>query len=101
MADASVHILLNVNFEDTFSKEEKEIRNCHINVGTGKEISIRDLAELIQKTIQFKGELQWDESKPDGTMRKLTDVSKLHNFSVSFCMRRLATPHDFEEPRPP
>ncbi len=79
MADASVHILLNVNFEDTFSKEEKEIRNCHINVGTGKEISIRDLAELIQKTIQFKGELQWDESKPDGTMRKLTDVSKLHN----------------------
>ena len=78
MADASVHILLNVNFEDTYEKGSKDIRNCHINVGTGKEISIREVAEKIMEEIKFKGVLRWDSSKPDGTLRKLTDVSKLH-----------------------
>lgn len=79
MADASVHILLNVDFKDTYAAGSKEIRNCHINVGTGKEVSIREAAEIIMKEIQFKGNLLWDSSKPDGTMRKLTDVSKLHS----------------------
>ena len=78
MADASVHVLLNVDFKDTYAPGEKEIRNCHINVGTGKELSIRELAEKVIKTVGFKGELRWDASKPDGTPRKLTDVSKLH-----------------------
>ena len=79
MADASVHVLLNVDFKDTYDASQKEIRNCHINVGTGKEVSIRQAAEMIVKEINFKGELRWDSSKPDGTMRKLTDVTKLHN----------------------
>ena len=79
MADASVHVLLNVDFKDTYDASQKEIRNCHINVGTGKEVSIRQAAEMIVKDIDFKGELRWDSSKPDGTMRKLTDVTKLHN----------------------
>lgn len=79
MADASVHVLLKVDFKDTFSQNSKEIRNCHINVGTGKEVSIRELSELIMKEIQFKGEIRWDRSKPDGTLRKLTDPSKLHS----------------------
>lgn len=79
MADASVHVLLNVDFKDTYDASQKEIRNCHINVGTGKEVSIRQAAEMIVKEIDFKGELRWDSSKPDGTMRKLTDVTKLHN----------------------
>ena len=78
MADASVHVLLNVDFKDTYAAGEKEIRNCHINVGTGKEISIRQAAELIQREVGYEGEIRWDSSKPDGTMRKLTDVSKLH-----------------------
>ena len=78
MADASVHVLLNVDFKDTYPEGSKEIRNCHINVGTGKEISIREVAEKIMEEIGFKGELRWDASKPDGTLRKLTDVSKLH-----------------------
>ena len=78
MADASVHVLLNVDFKDTYREGEKKIRNCHINVGTGKELSIREVAEKIVAEIGFKGELKWDASKPDGTMRKLTDVSKLH-----------------------
>ena len=85
MADASVHVLLNVDFKDTYDPGVKnadgitEIRNCHINVGTGKEISIREVAELIQKEIGFRGEIRWDASKPDGTLKKLTDVKKLHN----------------------
>ncbi len=79
MADASVHVLLNVDFKDTFKPEEKEIRNCHINVGTGKEISIREVAEKVIAEIGFKGKLLWDSTKPDGTPRKLTDVTKLHS----------------------
>ena len=79
MADASVHVLLNVDFKDTYEPGQKEIRNCHINVGTGKEVTIREAAEKIIKEIDFKGELRWDSSKPDGTPRKLTDVTKLHN----------------------
>lgn len=78
MADASVHILLNVDFADTYDKQERDIRNCHVNIGTGKEISIREVAALIQREVGFKGEVRWDASKPDGTMRKLTDVTKLH-----------------------
>lgn len=79
MADASVHVLLNVDFKDTYTSEIKEVRNCHINVGTGKEISIKEVAERIMGEIGFKGELRWDTSKPDGTLRKLIDVTKLHN----------------------
>ena len=79
MADASVHVLLNVDFKDTYEVGQKEIRNCHINVGTGKEVTIREAAEKIISEIGFKGELKWDSTKPDGTPRKLTDVTKLHN----------------------
>lgn len=79
MADASVYVLLNVDFKDTYKAGEKEIRNCHINVGTGKELTIREVAEKVVKEIGFKGKLLWDASKPDGTPRKLTDVTKLHN----------------------
>ena len=108
MADASVHILLNVDFKDIIGIEQYssvhygastngavdrdhsegrggaipqlgEIRNCHINVGTGKELTIRSLSELVAKAIGFSGEIDFDASKPDGTMRKLIDVSKLHS----------------------
>ena len=78
MADASVHILLNVDFRD-LCPEGKEIRNCHVNIGTGKEISIRALAELIAKVTDYQGVIEWDSTKPDGTMRKLTSVEKLHS----------------------
>ena len=56
-----------------------EIRNCHINVGTGKELTIRELSELVVKAVGFEGTIEFDASKPDGTMRKLIDVSKLHS----------------------
>jgi GDP-L-fucose synthase len=108
MADASVHVLLNVNFSDVIGVEKYssvhfgastdgavdrnhsagrggaipslgEIRNCHINVGTGKELTIRELSELVVKVVGFEGTVEFDASKPDGTMRKLIDVSKLHS----------------------
>lgn len=83
MADASVHVLLNVDFRDTYKENLNrdhinEIRNCHVNIGTGKEISIRELAEKIKAEIGFSGEIRWDSTKPDGTLKKLTDVTKLH-----------------------
>lgn len=108
MADASVHILLNVDFKDIIGIDKYssvfygtatdgevnrnnsegrggaipslgEIRNCHINIGTGKELTIKQLSELIVRTVGFTGTVAWDESKPDGTPRKLIDVSKLHS----------------------
>ena len=107
MADASVYVLLNVDFKDIIGIEKYssvfygvkadgevnrnnsegrggaipslgEIRNCHINVGTGKELTIRQLAEKVMATVGFEGQLCWDQNKPNGTPRKLIDVSKLH-----------------------
>jgi len=78
LADACVYIVENVNFEDVAGQNHQEIRNTHINIGTGKEISIKDLAFLIKEKVDFNGKLVFNTAKPDGTMRKLTDVSKLH-----------------------
>ena len=99
MADACVFLMENIDFKDVIANNvrqshhvqiaalplvarndgsPKEVRNTHINIGTGKEISIRDLAYLIKEKVGFNGNLQFNTSKPDGTMRKLTDVSKLH-----------------------
>lgn len=84
MADASVHVLLHVDFRDTCPNQTQnadgivEVRNCHINVGTGVELTIRECAEKILAEVGFRGQLLWDASKPDGTMKKLCDVSKLH-----------------------
>jgi len=79
MADACVFIMENRDSSDTYQIDDKEIRNTHINIGTGTDISIRELAETIKQTIGFKGNLVFNTEKPDGTMRKLTDVSKLNS----------------------
>ncbi|WP_298492549.1 GDP-L-fucose synthase [uncultured Algibacter sp.] len=79
MADACVFIMENRDFSDTYSEGEKEIRNTHINIGTGKDVSIKELAEIIKEIVGFKGDLVFNTEKPDGTMRKLTNVSKLNN----------------------
>jgi GDP-L-fucose synthase len=91
MADACIFIMENRDFKDTYKATEgsnttctpneiksQEIRNTHINIGTGVDISIKDLATMIKEIIGFKGELYFNVDKPDGTMKKLTDVSKLH-----------------------
>jgi GDP-L-fucose synthase len=80
MADATVFIMERVSFSDIVAGTSgKEIRNTHINVGTGKDISIKEIACLLREKIGFAGELWFNAEKPDGTMKKLTDVSKLHS----------------------
>ena len=78
MADACVFIMENRNFKDTYDKADKEIRSTHINIGTGEDISIKELAYLIKEIVGYQGELYFNTEKPDGTMIKLTDPSKLH-----------------------
>jgi GDP-L-fucose synthase len=78
MADACVFVMENIDFADV-AKDKKEIRNTHINIGSGEEISIANLAHLIKEIVGFEGELVFDATKPDGTMRKLSDVSKLNS----------------------
>ncbi len=78
MADACIFVMENVNFSDLAGENRAEIRNTHLNIGTGEEISIYDLAYLVKKIIRFKGELYFNDTKPDGTMRKLTDPGKLN-----------------------
>lgn len=77
MADASVYIMEHIDFADV-RPEGKEVRNTHINIGTGEELSIKEVATLIREKIGYGGNLMFDSSKPDGTLRKLTNVSKLH-----------------------
>ena len=89
MADACVYLIESVDFKNltvipTEVEESVEIRNTHINIGTGKEISIKQLAETIKKVIGYQGDLYFNTSKPDGTMRKLTDPSKLENLGWKY-----------------
>jgi len=80
MADACIYLMEKVDFKELveLNSVSSEVRNTHINIGTGKEISIKELGELIRQTVGFRGKLVFNTDKPDGTMRKLTDVSKLH-----------------------
>lgn len=78
MADACLFLLENINFIDTFSKDNKEVRNTHINIGTGIDLSIKELANTIKEIVGFEGELYFNAKKPDGTMIKLTNPSKLN-----------------------
>lgn len=79
MADACVFLLESRDFKDTYKPEDKEIKNTHINIGTGIDISIKELALTIKKIVGYDGELYFNDTKPDGTMVKLTDPSKLHS----------------------
>ncbi len=78
MADACVFLMENRDFTDTFPSGIKEIRNTHINIGTGIDISIKELSQTIKKVVGYEGEFYFNTDKPDGTMVKLTDPSKLH-----------------------
>ena len=86
MADACVFLMENRDFKDTYDANDKEIRNTHINIGTGVDISIKELAMLIKKVVGYKGELYFNTEKPDGTMKKLTDVTKLNSLGWKYKM---------------
>jgi len=78
MADACVFLMKSINFKNTYDENQKEIRNTHINIGTGEDISVKELAIMIKEIVGYQGELYFNTDKPDGTMVKLTDPSKLH-----------------------
>ncbi len=83
LAEACVYVIQNVSFSDLKKMNEisgagTAIKNTHINIGTGKDLTIKDLAYLVKSIVGFKGELKWDSTKPDGTFRKLLDVSKIN-----------------------
>ena len=78
MGEACVFLMENRDFKDTYELTSKDIRNTHINIGTGTDITIKNLAQLIKQIINYKGDFYFNEEKPDGTMKKLTDVTKLN-----------------------
>lgn len=82
MADACVFLMNNVDFK--YFVSGGEIRNTHINIGTGKDISILELANIVSNIVGFNGCIEWDSSKPDGTYRKLLDVSRLTSFGWEY-----------------
>lgn len=78
MANACIYLMKNIDFKDTHTLTCKEIKNTHINIGSGVDISIKELAYLIRDIVGFKGKLHFNTDKPDGTMLKRTDVSKIN-----------------------
>ena len=87
MADATIFIMETLNFADVAGVDHKEIKNTHINVGTGIDISIKDLAEIVKRTTNFEGDIHYNTNKPDGTMKKLTDVSKLTSLGWEYSVK--------------
>jgi GDP-L-fucose synthase len=81
LADACVFIMNSIDYIDLKAlslETSADIKNTHINIGTGKDLTIKDLAEMIKCIVGFEGQLTWDNTKPDGTFRKLLDVSKIN-----------------------
>ena len=81
MASACVHVM---NLEKRILAEKVSKNISHLNVGSGKDHSIKELAEIISRVVGFEGEIKFDASKPDGTPRKLLDVSKLQELGWAY-----------------
>jgi GDP-L-fucose synthase len=79
MADACVYIMEHCDFQDLIPNDSSEIRNTHINIGTGRDLTICELAEMVKQIVGFTGTIAWDSTKPDGTFQKLLNVDKLHS----------------------
>ncbi len=75
MANACIELLISINAEDIYKQGIS-----HINIGTGKDLTISNLANLVADIVQYSGEIVYDESKPDGVYKKLLDVTRLHEF---------------------
>ncbi len=95
LAEACVYVMNHVDFNDLKAhnteplalssvpsalspQPSSDLKNTHINIGTGRDLTIKELAQLIKNIVGFTGQLNWDNSKPDGTYRKLLDVSKIN-----------------------
>jgi len=78
LAEACVFLVENINYEEMAFTDDSGTVQSHINVGSGRELTIKALAETVKEVIGFGGELEWDSSKPDGTPRKLIDSSRIN-----------------------
>ncbi len=78
LAEACVFLLGNANYKDMAFTDASGTVQSHINVGSGKESTIREIAETVKEVVGFKGRIAWDTSKPDGTPRKLMDSSRIN-----------------------
>jgi GDP-L-fucose synthase len=87
LARACVYLMTKIDFEDIVKERGlQEARNTHINIGVGEDQSIEELAAMVQKVTGFGGKIDWDDSKPDGTFRKLLDVSRLNQLGFKASM---------------
>jgi GDP-L-fucose synthase len=77
LAEACVFLLENTSYADVAFEDESGTTQSHVNVGSGREVTIKELAETVADVVGYEGEIEWDTSKPDGTPRKLMDSSKL------------------------
>lgn len=83
LAQALVMLMEKVSFKDLINNSDKNIKNSHINIGTGVDVTIRELAEIVKEIVGFKGKIRWDHTKPDGTPQKLLDISKIKKLGWS------------------
>ncbi|MBF7044470.1 NAD-dependent epimerase/dehydratase family protein [Campylobacter volucris] len=79
LADAAIYVMENINFKDLYDKNEKQIKNTHINIGTGIDYSIEEVAFLVKNTVGFNGDLFFNANRPDSSMDRLMDCSKIHS----------------------
>ncbi len=80
LAAAVVFVMQQIGFKDVVEERGlQEVRNTQINIGSGVDLSIAELAEMVKNVTEFNGKISWDADKPDGTYRKLMDVSRLRD----------------------
>lgn len=79
LADAAIYVMQNINFEDLYNKNEKQVKNTHINIGTGIDYSIEEVALLVKNIVGFDGDLYFNTNRPDSSMDRLMDCSKIHS----------------------
>ena len=95
LAEACCFLMQKIDFVDIVKEDELQVNNTHINIGTGIDISIKNLAFLIKDIVQYDGELIFNKNKPDGTYKKLTNVNKIntlgwkHKVNIEDGIRRL------------
>ena len=82
LADACIFVINNLNGDTLY----KMMNITHLNIGYGEDLTISELAELIAKIVGYKGSIEFDHSKPDGTPRKLLDVSRLDSLGWQYCV---------------
>jgi GDP-L-fucose synthase len=78
LAEACVFLMQNVDYTDMAFTDQSGTVQAHINVGSGQEVSIFELAQRVASAVGYEGAIEWDDTKPDGTPRKLMDSSRIN-----------------------